>query len=165
MDSAVCAILCDVPSLQYAGNREETRQLRRALSDGLAALAGWRNCRVFVCALREEPELAAAEAVLRLRATTPGLQLWAVVRPAQADHWTAQERERFYDLLLQADRAQTHDSKAQQLDAVVQAADIILAVFSRPAALRAPLRLARRLGKTVLQLDPLTGDTQMLDIV
>lgn len=107
----------------------------------------------------------AAEIVLDLREKNSALKLRCVLpHEGQADKWSDSARERYYSILKQADSIdyvsrQYYDGcMIDRNHRLVESAGLLLAVFNgvRRSGTGATVNYARKLGRKIIVIDPLT---------
>ena len=101
-----CCFTGHRPSKLPWGYREEDLRCLDLKMDIVQALVALyeRGYRHFLCGMAEGCDLYFAESVLLLREVHPDVSLEAAVPfRAQAEHWTAAQRERYQDLLTRCD--------------------------------------------------------------
>ena len=107
----------------------------------------------------------AALIVLKLREKNPALKLHLILpHKGQADRWSDSAQERYHSILEQADSVEYVSREYYEgcmLDRnhrLVEAAGVLLAVYNgeRRGGTAATVRYARKLGKKIIILDPVS---------
>ena len=118
----------------------------------------------FLSGMAEGVDTWAAEIVLALRRQNPTLKLHCILPcREQADKWSDSARERYIDILEQADsivyvnRVYRKNCMLERNRFLVDHADLLLAVYSgeQRGGTAATVRYAKRCGKEVIVLTPL----------
>ncbi len=105
----VCGFTGHRPHKLPWGNREDDprcQAVKVILSRRLEE-AYEMGCRKFLCGMARGCDLYFAEAVLKLRAAKPDVQLYALIPcPQQAERWSKGEKERYAYLCTQCDHCE-----------------------------------------------------------
>ena len=110
----------------------------------------------------------AAAFVLKLREENPALKLHCILPcKSQADEWTDSERESYHAILAEADsivyvsRANSRDCMLVRNRFMIDHASLVLAVYNgeKRGGTAATVRYARKLGREILILHPVTLET------
>ncbi len=116
----------------------------------------------------------AALIVLGLRKKNPAPQLHCILPfEGQADKWNQSAQERYHLILNQADsveyvRREYYDGcMIDRNHRLVESTDILLAVYNgeRRGGTAATVRYARKLGRKIILIDPITGSVICEDLV
>lgn len=166
MPSKRCAFTGHRPhKFPWGYNEADSRcvALKAALSAQVEALAK-AGVADYYCGGADGVDCWAAQIVLKLREKDPALGLHCILPyEGQADRWSSFARERYRSILRQADsveyvsRDYYDGCMLVRNRRLVEAADLLLAVYNgeRRGGTAATVRYARKVGKTVLVLDPI----------
>ena len=122
------------------------------------------NVTHFISGMALGTDLMAAEIVLDLKVSYPGITLESAIPcETQAVKWTVSQRERYYDIAAQCDKEtmlQSHytpDCMDKRNRYMVDHADFILAVWNgKPSGTGRTVTYARGKNRTVIVIDPVS---------
>ena len=149
---------------KYDENAPDCMLLKEVLTAQITALAdsgvtGWLS------GMAQGVDLWCAQIVLDLRKKNPALKLCCLLpHEGQADKWSDSARERYFSILQQADSVdyvsrQYYDGcMIDRNHRLVESAGLLLAVFNgvRRSGTGATINYARRLGREIIVIDPIT---------
>ena len=145
---------------------ERCVRLKKALAEETEMLVadGYTD---FLSGMAEGVDTWAAEIVLALRKNNPALKLHCILPcREQADKWSDSARERYKDILEQADsivyvnRVHKKNCMLARNRFLVDHVDLLVAVFNgkQRGGTAATVRYARKQGKGMLTLNPVIND-------
>ena len=169
MKRTACAFTGHRPEkFPWKCNEEDERciKLKTALSNQISELAD-SGVTQFLSGMCRGCDIWAAVSVLELRRTNPKLKLHCILPcTTQADVWSDSERELYYQILGQVDSIvyvsrEAHKScMLERNHFMVEHADVLLAVCGnvdeRRGGTAATVRYAKKAGKKIILLDPIT---------
>ena len=138
--------------------------LKETLAEQIAMLAGAGVTEYFTGGA-DGTDCWAAEIVLTMREKNPALKLHCVLPcQGQADKWGDSARERYHTILQRADSVeyvsrQYYDGcMIDRNHRLVESAGLLLAVFNgvRRSGTGATVNYARKLGREIIVIDPIT---------
>lgn len=142
----------------------ECAALKAMLTEQIAALIE-KGFTHFMSGMAEGTDVWAAQSVLAFREENPALKLHCIL-PCfnQSEKWSASSQARYRSILGQADsvifinREDKKDCMLERNRFLVSYAATVLAVYNgeRRGGTAATVRYARRLGREVIVIDPLT---------
>lgn len=142
----------------------ECAALKAALTEQIAALIE-KGFTHFMSGMAEGTDVWAAQSVLAFREENPALKLHCIL-PCfnQSEKWSASSQARYRSILEQADsvifinREDKKDCMLERNRFLVSYAATVLAVYNgeRRGGTAATVRYARRLGREVIVIDPLS---------
>ena len=142
----------------------ECAALKATLTEQIAALIE-KGFTHFMSGMTEGTDVWAAQSVLAFREENPALKLHCIL-PCfnQSEKWSASSQARYRSILEQADsiifinREDKKDCMLERNRFLVSYAATVLAVYNgeRRGGTAATVRYARRLGREVIVIDPLT---------
>ena len=167
MEAFACAFTGHRPhKFPWKDNEADPRciALKETLARQIATLAGAGVTEYFTGGA-DGTDCWAAEIVLDLREKNPALKLRCVLPyGGQSDRWSDSARERYHSILKRADSVdyvsrQYYDGcMIDRNHRLVESAGLLLAVFSgvRRSGTGATVNYARKLGREIILIDPLT---------
>lgn len=167
MEAFACAFTGHRPhKFPWKDNEADPRciALKKTLAGQIATLAGAGVTEYFTGGA-DGTDCWAAEIVLDLREKNPALKLRCVLPyGGQADRWSDSARERYHSILRRADSVdyvsrQYYDGcMIDRNHRLVESAGLLLAVFNgaRRSGTGATVNYARKLGREIILIDPLT---------
>lgn len=166
MEQKNCAFISQrqsVHSSRSCRQQQHRTRLRDQLRTEIQTLITQHPATHFVCGMEPGTDLDAAEIVLELKTQYPAITLEAAIPyEEQASLWSERERDRYYAILEQCDqetllqKQQTADCKARGIRYLVDACDILIAVWNgTPDRTGETIRYAAKQGKHIIQIDPL----------
>lgn len=165
MKEKTCAFTGDRPQkFPFGLNEEDARctALKEELRKQIINLVENENVTHFISGMALGVDLMAAEIVLDLKVSYPGITLESAIPcETQAVKWTVSQRERYYDIASQCDKEtmlQNHYSR-DCLDKrnryMVDHANFILAVWNgKPSGTGRTVTYAREKQRAVIVIDP-----------
>lgn len=165
MKEKTCAFTGHRPQkLPFGLNEEGARciALKEELRKQIINLIENENVTHFISGMALGVDLMAAEIVLDLKVSYPGITLESAIPcETQAVKWTVSQRERYYDIAAQCDKEtmlQSHytpDCMDKRNRYMVDHADFILAVWNgKPSGTGRTVTYARGKNRTVIVIDP-----------
>jgi len=167
MEKTSCAFTGHRPSKlpwRYDETAEGCVQLKEILSAQIAALAD-NGVTDFLSGMAEGIDQICAELVLAQREKKPELKLHCILPcMGQDSKWTDSARKRYRSIITQADsrvyvsRDYHKDCMLQRDRFLVERSSYLLAVYngSRRSGTGATVNYARKLGREIIIIDPLT---------
>lgn len=167
MKEKTCAFTGDRPQKFLFGLNEEDARctaLKEELRKQIINLVENENVTHFISGMALGVDLMAAEIVLDLKVSYPGITLESAIPcETQAVKWTVSQRERYYDIASQCDKEtmlQNHYSR-DCLDKrnryMVDHANFILAVWNgKPSGTGRTVTYAREKQRAVIVIDPVS---------
>ena len=167
MKEKTCAFTGHRPQkLPFGLNEEDARctALKEKLRKQIINLVENENVTHFISGMALGTDLMAAEIVLDLKVSYPGITLESAIPcETQAVKWTVSQRERYYDIAAQCDKEtmlQSHytpDCMDKRNRYMVDHADFILAVWNgKPSGTGRTVTYARGKNRTVIVIDPVS---------
>lgn len=167
MKEKTCAFTGHCPQkLPFGLNEEDARctALKEELRKQTINLIENENVTHFISGMALGTDLMAAEIVLDLKVSYPGITLESAIPcETQAVKWTVSQRERYYDIAAQCDKEtmlQSHytpDCMDKRNRYMVDHADFILAVWNgKPSGTGRTVTYARGKNRTVIVIDPVS---------
>jgi uncharacterized phage-like protein YoqJ len=167
MKEKTCAFTGHRPQkLPFDLNEEDARctALKEELRKQIINLIENENVTHFISGMALGTDLMAAEIVLDLKVSYPGITLESAIPcETQAVKWTVSQRERYYDIAAQCDKEtmlQSHytpDCMDKRNRYMVDHADFILAVWNgKPSGTGRTVTYARGKNRTVIVIDPVS---------
>lgn len=167
MKEKTCAFTGHRPQkLPFDLNVEDARctALKEELRKQIINLIENENVTHFISGMALGTDLMAAEIVLDLKVSYPGITLESAIPcETQAVKWTVSQRERYYDIAAQCDKEtmlQSHytpDCMDKRNRYMVDHADFILAVWNgKPSGTGRTVTYARGKNRTVIVIDPVS---------
>lgn len=165
MKVKTCAFTGHRPQkLPFGLNEEDARcaALKEELRKQIINLIEDENVTHFISGMALGVDLMAAEIVLDLKVSYPGITLESAIPcETQAVKWTVSQRERYYDIAAQCDKEtllQSHytpDCMDKRNRYMVDYADFILAVWNgKPCGTGRTVTYARGKKRTIIVIDP-----------
>lgn len=165
MKEKTCAFTGHRPQkLPFGLNEEDARcaALKEELRKQIINLIENENVTHFISGMALGVDLMAAEIVLDLKVSYPGITLESAIPcETQAVKWTVSQRERYYGIAAQCDKEtmlQSHytpDCMDKRNRYMVDHADFILAVWNgKPSGTGRTVTYARGKNRTVIVIDP-----------
>lgn len=165
MKEKTCAFTGHRPQkLPFGLNEEDARcaALKEELRKQIINLIEDENVTHFISGMALGVDLMAAEIVLDLKVSYPGITLESAIPcETQAVKWTVSQRERYYDIAAQCDKEtmlQSHytpDCMDKRNRYMVDHADFILAVWNgKPSGTGRTVTYARGKKRTIIVIDP-----------
>lgn len=167
MKEKTCAFTGHRPQkLPFDLNEEDARctALKEELRKQIINLIENENVTHFISGMALGTDLMAAEIVLDLKVSYPGITLESAIPcETQAVKWTVSQRERYYDIAAQCDKETmlqsqyTPDCMDKRNRYMVDHADFILAVWNgKPSGTGRTVTYARGKNRTVIVIDPVS---------
>lgn len=167
MKEKTCAFTGHRPQkLPFGLSEEDARctALKEELRKQTFNLIENENVTHFISGMALGTDLMAAEIVLDLKVSYPGITLESAIPcETQAVKWTVSQRERYYDIAAQCDKEtmlQSHytpDCMDKRNRYMVDHADFILAVWNgKPSGTGRTVTYARGKNRTVIVIDPVS---------
>lgn len=167
MKEKTCAFTGHRPQkLPFGLNEEDARcaALKEELRKQIINLIENENVTHFISGMALGVDLMAAEIVLDLKVSYPGITLESAIPcETQAVKWTVSQRERYYGIAAQCDKEtmlQSHytpDCMDKRNRYMVDHADFILAVWNgKPSGTGRTVTYARGKNRTVIVIDPVS---------
>ena len=153
-------------SLQFGFNENDSRcaALKQTLREQIIRLIEEENVTHFISGMAIGIDMYAAEIVLNLKKSYPGITLESAIPcETQAVKWSVALRERYYDIAAKCDKEtmlQTHytpDCMDKRNRYMVDHSDVVIAVWSgRPSGTGKTVTYALAKGKPVVVIDPVS---------
>ncbi len=153
-------------SLPFGFNENDARcaALKKALREQIIHLIEKENVTHFISGMAIGIDMYAAEIVLGLKASYPGITLESAIPcENQAEKWTEEQRDRYFDIAAKCDKETliqhhyTADCMHKRNHYMVDQADFIIAVWDgRPSGTGKTVQYAQRQGKPVTIINPKT---------
>lgn len=153
-------------SLPFGFNENDARcaALKKALREQIIYLIEKENVTHFISGMAIGIDMYAAEIVLSLKASYPGITLESAIPcENQAEKWTEEQRDRYFDIAAKCDKETliqhhyTADCMHKRNHYMVDQADFIIAVWDgRPSGTGKTVQYAQRQGKPVTIINPKT---------
>lgn len=153
-------------SLPFGFNEVDERciALKKLLREQIIQLIENEGVAHFISGMAIGVDMYAAEIVLGLKASYPGITLeCAIPCETQAIKWTEEQRDRYFDIVSKCDKETliqkhyTADCMHKRNQYMVDKADYIIAVWDgRPSGTGKTVQFAQRQGKPVIILNPKT---------
>ena len=167
MEEKTCAFTGHRPQkLPFGLNEEGARctALEEELRKQIINLIEDENVTHFISGMALGVDLVAAEIVLDLKVSYPGITLESAIPcETQAVKWTVSQRERYYDIAARCDKEtmlQSHytpDCMDKRNRYMVDHSDFILAVWNgKPSGTGRTVTYARGKNRTVIVIDPVS---------
>lgn len=167
MKEKTCAFTGHRPQkLSFGLNEEDARctALKEELRKQIINLVENENVTHFISGMALGVDLMAAEIVLDLKVSYPGITLESAIPcETQAVKWTVSQRERYYDIASQCDKEtmlQNHYSRDcldKRNHYMVDHANFILAVWNgKPSGTGRTVTYAREKQRAVIVIDPVS---------
>ena len=157
-------------SLPFGFNENDARcaALKKALREQIIHLIEKENVTHFISGMAIGIDMYAAEIVLGLKASYPGITLESAIPcENQAEKWTEEQRDRYFDIAAKCDKETmiqcqyTPDCMHKRNRYMVDQADFIVAVWDgRPSGTGKTVQYAQRQGKPVKIINPKTLDIE-----
>lgn len=167
MKEKTCAFTGHRPQkLPFGLNEEGARctALKEELRKQIINLIEDENVTHFISGMALGVDLVAAEIVLDLKVSYPGITLESAIPcETQAVKWTVSQRERYYDIAARCDKEtmlQSHytpDCMDKRNRYMVDHSDFILTVWNgKPSGTGRTVTYARGKNRTVIVIDPVS---------
>ena len=153
-------------SLPFGFNENDSRcaALKQTLREQIIRLIEEENVTHFISGMAIGIDMYAAEIVLNLKKSYPGITLESAIPcETQAVKWSVALRERYYDIAAKCDKEtmlQTHytpDCMDKRNRYMVDHSDVVIAVWSgRPSGTSKTVTYALAKGKPVVVIDPVS---------
>lgn len=153
-------------SLPFGFNENDARcaALKKALREQIIHLIEKENVTHFISGMAIGIDMYAAEIVLDLKKSYPGITLESAIPcENQAEKWTEEQRDRYFDIAAKCDKETliqhhyTADCMHKRNHYMVDQADFIIAVWDgRPSGTGKTVQYAQRQGKPVTIINPKT---------
>lgn len=153
-------------SLPFGFNENDARcaALKKALREQIIHLIEKENVTHFISGMAIGIDMYAAEIVLGLKASYPGITLESAIPcENQAEKWTEEQRDRYFDIAAKCDKETliqhhyTADCMHKRNRYMVDQADFIIAVWDgRSSGTGKTVQYAQRQGKPVTIINPKT---------
>ena len=164
-----CAFTGQRPQhLPFGFNEEDERciDLKKTLREQIINLIENEGVTHFISGMAIGVDMYAAEIVLGLKASYPGITLESAIPcESQAAKWSEALRDRYFDIASKCDKEtliQTHyspDCMDKRNRYMVDHADVLIAVWDgRPSGTGKTVRYAHQQGKSVTVIDPVSLD-------
>ena len=164
-----CAFTGHRPQNLPFGFREDDERctaLKETLKKQIVSLITDENVTHFISGMALGVDMYAAEIVLELKKTYPGITLESAIPcETQAAKWNAAMRERYYGIAAQCDKEtllQTHytpDCMDKRNRYMVDQADVLTVVWDgSPSGTGKTVRYAHQQGKPVIIINPVSLD-------
>lgn len=165
MKEKSCAFTGHRPQhLPFRSNETDERciTLKQILRDEIVRLIEEENVRHFISGMALGVDTIAAEIVLDLKQSYPGITLeCAIPCETQANKWTAKQRERYFEIVAQCDKETmlqtkyTPDCMEKRNRYMVDHADYIIAVWDgKPSGTGNTIKYAQKQEKKIIVIDP-----------
>ena len=165
MKEKSCAFTGHRPQhLPFRSNETDERciTLKQILRDEIVRLIEEENVRHFISGMALGVDTIAAEIVLDLKQSYPGITLeCAIPCETQANKWTAKQRERYFEIVAQCDKETmlqtkyTPDCMEKRNRYMVDHADYIIAVWDgKPSGTGNTIKYAQKQEKEIIVIDP-----------
>ena len=162
-----CAFTGHRPQNLPFGFREDDERciaLKKILKKQIVSLITDENVTHFISGMALGVDMYAAEIVLELKKTYPGITLESAIPcETQAAKWNTAMRERYYGIAAQCDKEtllQTHytpDCMDKRNRYMVDHADYIIAVWDgKPSGTGKTVMYAQSKGKVIIKVNPAT---------
>lgn len=168
-----CAFTGHRPQNLPFGFREDDERctaLKETLKKQIISLITDENVTHFISGMALGVDMYAAEIVLELKKTYPGITLESAIPcETQAAKWNAAMRERYYGIAAQCDKETllqthyTHDCMDKRNRYMVDHADYIIAVWDgKPSGTGKTVMYAQSKGKVIIKVNPATLTVERL---
>ena len=162
-----CAFTGHRPQNLPFGFREDDERciaLKETLKEQIVHLITDENVTHFISGMAMGVDMYAAEIVLNLKNTYPGITLESAIPcETQATKWNAAMRERYYEIAAQCDKETmlqtkyTPDCMEKRNRYMVDHADYIIAVWDgKPSSTGNTVKYAQKQEKKIIVIDPST---------
>lgn len=155
-------------NLPFGFNEEDERciDLKKTLREQIINLIENEGVTHFISGMAIGVDMYAAEIVLGLKASYPGITLESAIPcESQAAKWSEALRDRYFDIASKCDKEtliQTHyspDCMDKRNRYMVDHADVLIAVWDgSPSGTGKTVRYAHQQGKSVTIIDPVSLD-------
>ena len=155
-------------NLPFGFNEEDERciDLKKTLREQIINLIENEGVTHFISGMAIGVDMYAAEIVLGLKASYPGITLESAIPcESQAAKWSEALRDRYFDIASKCDKEtliQTHyspDCMDKRNRYMVDHADVLIAVWDgSPSGTGKTVRYAHQQGKSVTVIDPVSLD-------
>ena len=155
-------------NLPFGFNEEDERciDLKKTLREQIINLIENEGVTHFISGMAIGVDMYAAEIVLGLKASYPGITLESAIPcESQAAKWSEALRDRYFDIASKCDKEtliQTHyppDCMDKRNRYMVDQADVLIAVWDgSPSGTGKTVRYAHQQGKSVTVIDPVSLD-------
>ena len=152
-------------NLPFGFNEEDERciDLKKTLREQIINLIENEGVTHFISGMAIGVDMYAAEIVLGLKASYPGITLESAIPcESQAAKWSEALRDRYFDIASKETLIQTHyspDCMDKRNRYMVDHADVLIAVWDgSPSGTGKTVRYAHQQGKSVTVIDPVSLD-------
>ena len=153
-------------NLPFGFNEERCIDLKKTLREQIINLIENEGVTHFISGMAIGVDMYAAEIVLGLKASYPGITLESAIPcESQAAKWSEALRDRYFDIASKCDKEtliQTHyspDCMDKRNRYMVDQADVLIAVWDgSPSGTGKTVRYAHQQGKSVTVIDPVSLD-------
>ena len=167
MEQKTCAFTGHRPqNLPFGFNETDERcvSLKQSLRIEIIKLIEGSNVTHFITGMALGVDMYAAEIILGLKASYPGITLESAIPcENQAEKWSEEQRDRYFDIASKCDKETllqnryTPDCMERRNRYMVDHADYIIAVWDgNPSGTGNTVKYTRRQGKPVISIDPRT---------
>lgn len=165
MEQKTCAFTGHRPqNLPFGFNETDERcvSLKQSLRIEIIKLIEGSNVTHFITGMALGVDMYAAEIILGLKASYPGITLESAIPcENQAEKWSEEQRDRYFDIASKCDKETllqsryTPDCMERRNRYMVDHADYIIAVWDgNPSGTGNTVKYAQRQGKPVISIDP-----------